>query len=258
MPQQLDSIASDLRARDRAQQRERRRRTCRRPSGGNARARGRVVRGQLAPRRRDAALAQLRGQVLLERASPPASFAASGSPGNIAAYSSRKVKRHEGSRPTIGVPAARCGSSAFIVRRASKRASSTMPAVRYVRPQHRGRASSALGHDDRWPAASSTRAAAARFPGSNQPLKVSTNSTTGGAGPATILPRMRVAGARWRIGLRLPGGSGCGRRAIEADEQLLAEPRPSRGCSCAGSAAAQRRGPCARSAAGARPAGRAA
>jgi hypothetical protein len=64
------------------------------------------------------------------RSCAPASRFAVASPGNIAGYSSRKVNRQEGSRPTIGVPASRYGASAAMVRRASARASSIIPAAR--------------------------------------------------------------------------------------------------------------------------------
>ena len=72
----------------------------------------------------------------------PASASAS-SPGSIAGSSSRRVKRQEGSSPTMGTPRSTNGRAAASSRRASARASSTRPAERNVRPQHSGRPPSA-------------------------------------------------------------------------------------------------------------------
>ena len=70
-------------------------------------------------------------------------------PGSMERNSSRKVSTHEGSSPTIGVPRAIKGAAAASMRRASARASSTRPAARNVRPQHKGRLSpsGSQGHD---------------------------------------------------------------------------------------------------------------
>ena len=61
----------------------------------------------------------------------------------IAGISSRKPNMQLGSRPTTGTPRATNGASAASVRSASRRASSTLPTDRNVRPQHSGRPPSA-------------------------------------------------------------------------------------------------------------------
>ena len=65
------------------------------------------------------------------------------SPSPSTRNSSRSVSRHDGSRPTTQAPRSTCGASAATIRRASRFASSTIPAARYVRPQHSGRVRSA-------------------------------------------------------------------------------------------------------------------
>ena len=102
-------------------------------------------------------------------------------PGNSTVYSSRSVRRHEGSRPTTGVPRSTYGRSVSSTRRASVLASSTRPVLRNVRPQHSGRRpSTGLGKTTLYPAASSTLRAARAFSGSKYLLNVSTSSTTSG------------------------------------------------------------------------------
>ena len=100
-----------------------------------------------------------------------------------AGISSRRVYRHDGSRPTIRVPERARGRSTASRRSASARASSSMPALRYVRPQQSGRSPSAAatGFTAHPPAARSFDAARA-FSGSNQREKVSTKKRDRGAG----------------------------------------------------------------------------
>ena len=69
-------------------------------------------------------------------------------PGRIAGNSSRKVNRQDGSSPTIGVPASRCGVSASSIRRASCRASSTRPGREKGPPAAQRPASRRVGVDD--------------------------------------------------------------------------------------------------------------
>jgi len=57
------------------------------------------------------------------------------SPRPSASASSRSVSRHDGSRPTIAMPASAKGSSASTSAPTRSRASSTRPLVRNVRPQ---------------------------------------------------------------------------------------------------------------------------
>ena len=83
-----------------------------------------------------------------------------------AGYSSRKVSRHDGSRPMIGVPRSRCGVNAEIKRRASVRASSISPALRKVRPQQSGRALMSPAICTRQPSFLSTEMSAWPFSGS--------------------------------------------------------------------------------------------
>ncbi len=56
-----------------------------------------------------------------------------------AGISSRKLNRQLGSSPITGTPRATNGASTASVRSASRRASSTLPTERKVRPQHSGR-----------------------------------------------------------------------------------------------------------------------
>ena len=87
--------------------------------------------------------------------------ACASAPSPMARNSSRKVNRHDGSRPTTGTPLATNGSSACSRRRASLLAFMTWPVARKVRPQHSaGAPSVGQATATRWPAASSTRRAA--------------------------------------------------------------------------------------------------
>ena len=63
----------------------------------------------------------------------------------IAGISSRKPKMQLGSSPITGTPRETNGASAASVRSASRRASSTLPMARNVRPQHSGRVEPSTG-----------------------------------------------------------------------------------------------------------------
>src|SRR6266851_5502871 len=101
------------------------------------------------------------------------------SPRPMARNSSRRVNRHDGSRPTTGTPLATNGSNACSNRRASLLAFMTWPVARKVRPQHSaGAPRVGQATATRWPAASSTRRAACSTPGSKLLEKVSAKITT--------------------------------------------------------------------------------
>ncbi len=90
-----------------------------------------------------------------------------GATGNIAGNSSRRVRRAGRFEPDDrGAGGVSQGASAASMRRASCRASSTRPAARKVRPQHKAADRSARVSVTRYPARASTRSAAKPFSGS--------------------------------------------------------------------------------------------
>ena len=81
-------------------------------------------------RQRDAPGREVGREHLLEQERRAAASGSTSAFGSSAENSSRKVSRQEGSSPTTRAPLATKGASASSVRRASRRASSTMPADR--------------------------------------------------------------------------------------------------------------------------------
>ena len=164
------STTSTVELRHQREHAARRRRPRRRPSDGNGRAAARAFRAARCSGsvRRPAACSRARNSSN-RNARSRERFASSPRPSTR--NSSRNDSRHDGSRPTIAAPRSTCGASAATMRRASTRASSTMPAARYVRPQHSGRVRSRSSPPAARPRRGSRRRAAPRAPHARSPAR---------------------------------------------------------------------------------------